>query len=97
MAATAVAVADDLRLILGIGPVNAATLNAAGVTTFEQLASLTVQQIQDIMPDTQDARVEREDWIGQARILAAGGTTDHAERVRKGEISSTPDGKPTSA
>ena len=69
-AATAVAVADDLRLILGIGPVNAATLNAAGVTTFEQLASLTVQQIQDIMPDHQDSRVEREDWIGQAARYA---------------------------
>jgi len=68
--AAAVAVADDLRLILGIGPTNAATLNAAGVTTFEQLAAMTVQQIQDIMPDTQDARVEREDWIGQARRYA---------------------------
>ena len=69
-APAAVAVADDLRLILGIGPKNMEILNDAGVTTFEQLAGLTVDQIQEIMPDTQDARVEREDWIGQARRFA---------------------------
>ncbi len=70
VAPAAVAFADDLRLVLGIGPKNQEILNAAGVTTFEQLAALTVEQIQEIMPDTQDARVEREDWIGQARRYA---------------------------
>ncbi|HAP78572.1 MAG TPA: iron-sulfur protein [Acidimicrobiaceae bacterium] len=65
-----VAVADNLKLLVGIGPKNEAELNAAGITTFEQLASMTVEQIQDIMSDSQDARVEREDWIGQAKRFA---------------------------
>ncbi|MDO8363899.1 MAG: heterodisulfide reductase-related iron-sulfur binding cluster, partial [Actinomycetota bacterium] len=64
------AVADNLKLIVGIGPKNEEALNAAGVTTFEQLAALSVAQIEDIMPDTQDARVGREDWIGQAQKFA---------------------------
>ena len=31
-------------------------------------------------------RVSRDDWIGQARILAAGGETDFSTRVDKGEV-----------
>ncbi len=64
------AVADNLKLLIGIGPKNEAELNAAGITTFEQLAALTVAQIQEIMSDSQDARVEREDWVGQAKKFA---------------------------
>jgi Fe-S oxidoreductase/nitrate reductase gamma subunit len=63
-------VADNLKLIVGIGPKNEEVLLAAGVSTFEQLAAMTVDEIQAIMPDSQDARVEREDWIGQARTFA---------------------------
>jgi predicted flap endonuclease-1-like 5' DNA nuclease len=61
---------DNLKLIVGIGPKNEEALHAAGVTTFEQLAALTVEQIQEIMPDSQDARVGREDWLGQAARFA---------------------------
>jgi predicted flap endonuclease-1-like 5' DNA nuclease len=76
-AATAVAVAeapagaaDNLKLVVGIGPKNEEALHAAGVHTFEQLAALTVEQIEEIMPDSQDARVGREDWVGQAQRFA---------------------------
>ena len=31
-------------------------------------------------------RVTRDDWVAQARILAAGGTTEFAERVDKGDV-----------
>lgn len=90
--------ADELELIRGIGPQNEARLHALGVWHFDQIAAWTAKEAQWVggylaFP----GRIEREDWIGQAKILAAGGTTDHAERVRKGEISSTPDGRPTSA
>jgi predicted flap endonuclease-1-like 5' DNA nuclease len=71
--AVAVAVAtapDNLQLIVGVGPALERLLVDAGVATFEQLAGLSVQQVQDILPDFQDARVEREDWLGQARTLA---------------------------
>jgi Fe-S oxidoreductase/nitrate reductase gamma subunit len=68
---TVVAVADNLKLVVGIGPANEQVLNAAGVRTFEQLAAMTVEQLHDILPDTQDARVARENWIGQAEQFAA--------------------------
>ena len=31
-------------------------------------------------------RVTRDDWVAQARILAAGGTTEFASRVDQGEV-----------
>jgi predicted flap endonuclease-1-like 5' DNA nuclease len=69
-ASAGVSVIDNLKLVVGIGPTNEEALNAAGVTTFEQLAAMSVAEVQAIMPDSQDARVEREDWIGQARRFA---------------------------
>ncbi len=89
---------DELELIRGIGPQNEARLHALGVWHFDQIAAWTPKEAQWVggylaFP----GRIEREDWVGQAKVLAAGGTTDHAERVRKGEISSTPDGRPPSS
>jgi Fe-S oxidoreductase len=74
-AAAAVAVAtepDDLTVITGIGPALQEILNEAGIFTFAQIASSTVEDLQAILPDLHDSRVEREDWIGQAARLAAG-------------------------
>lgn len=84
---------DELELIRGVGPQNEARLHALGVWHFDQIAGWTAKEAQWVggylaFP----GRIEREDWIGQAKVLAAGGTTDHAERVKKGEIPSTPDG-----
>jgi hypothetical protein len=31
-------------------------------------------------------RVTRDDWVAQARILAAGGTTEFSDRVDKGDV-----------
>jgi Fe-S oxidoreductase/predicted flap endonuclease-1-like 5' DNA nuclease/nitrate reductase gamma subunit len=61
---------DNLQLIVGVGPTLEKVLVDAGITTFAQLAAMTVQQVQDVLPDLHDARVEREDWLGQARRLA---------------------------
>lgn len=63
-------VPDNLKLIVGVGPVLEKTLNDAGVTTFERLAAMSVQQVQDLLPDFQDARVVKEDRLGQARRFA---------------------------
>lgn len=87
--------ADELELIRGVGPQNEARLHALGVFHFDQIAAWTAKEAQWVggylaFP----GRIEREDWIGQAKVLAAGGTTAHADRVRSGEIASTPDGKP---
>jgi Fe-S oxidoreductase/nitrate reductase gamma subunit len=67
----AVAVApDNLKLLVGVGPAIEQILNDAGIVTFEQIAGSTVAALQDVLPDLHDSRVEREDWIGQARRLA---------------------------
>ena len=79
---------DNLKLIVGVGPALEQVLVDAGVTTFEQIAGMTLTQLQDITPDFQDARVEREDWIGQARALAeakAGGV-DPATVARDDQV-----------
>ena len=54
-----------------LGPMLEGILNEAGITTFEQLAASTVDQLQDILPDLHDSRVEKEDWLGQAQRFAA--------------------------
>ncbi len=86
---------DELELIRGIGPQNEARLHALGIWHFDQIAAWTPKEAQWVggylaFP----GRIEREDWIGQAKVLAAGGTTDHADRVKRGEITSTRDEPP---
>jgi predicted flap endonuclease-1-like 5' DNA nuclease len=88
---------DELELIRGIGPQNEARLHALGVWHFDQIAAWTAKEAQWVggylaFP----GRIEREDWIGQAKVLAAGGTTDHADKVKRGDISSTRDEPPGS-
>jgi Fe-S oxidoreductase/predicted flap endonuclease-1-like 5' DNA nuclease/nitrate reductase gamma subunit len=77
-------VRDNLKLIVGIGPVNEKVLHDAGVFTFEQIVDLGVNGLQDILPDFQDARVVKENWVGQAANLAetkaAGGDVEAAAR-----------------
>jgi predicted flap endonuclease-1-like 5' DNA nuclease len=65
---------DDLTVIDGIGPKLAERLNAAGVSTFVALAAwqpADVERFETTLPPVQRGRLEREDWIGQARILAS--------------------------
>lgn len=64
---------DNLRRLIGIGPVNEKLLKAQGVTSFAQIAAWTdadVKRIEDVM--NFDGRIARERWIEQARLLAAG-------------------------
>ncbi len=87
---------DELELIRGVGPQNEARLHALGIWHFDQIAAWTPKEAQWVggylaFP----GRIEREDWIGQAKVLAAGGTTDHADKVRRGEIASTRDEPPS--
>ena len=79
MAAAAVTPADlvrpdDLTVIDGIGPKLAERLNAAGVSTFAALAALQpgdIERFEATLPPVQRGRLEREDWIGQASVLAS--------------------------
>ena len=79
--------ADDLKRIKGIGKLNEARLNALGIWHFDQIAAWSPENIAwagSFLAFV--GRIEREDWVGQAKILAAGGTTEFAARVEAGEV-----------
>jgi predicted flap endonuclease-1-like 5' DNA nuclease len=73
--------ANNLRRLIGVGPVNERLLNGLGVTTYAQIAAWTVadiKRIEDVL--NFDGRIERERWIEQAKLLAAGDEKEFATR-----------------
>jgi len=72
----AAAPGDDLTRIKGLGPKIADQLHVLGVTTFAQIAAWDEAEIDRI--DAQlgrfQGRIRRDDWPGQAKLLAAGDT-----------------------
>ena len=60
---------DDLQSIYGIGPVAARTLSSLGITSFEQIARFTRQDIEYIADvlGIFPGRIETDDWVGSAR------------------------------
>ncbi len=71
--------ADDLKLISGVGPVLEKKLNAFGVTQIAQVAKFKkadIQKLDDAL--SFKGRIERDDWVKQAKALAKG----EAEYVR---------------
>ena len=74
--------ADDLKRISGVGPKLQETLNDLGVYHFDQIAKwapATVAWVDDYL--SFKGRIDREDWIGQAKILASGGDTEFSKRT----------------
>ena len=78
---------DNLKRVRGIGPKFERTLHDLGVYHFDQIASWGPDEIAwvDTNLDGFAGRVVREDWVGQAMILAGGGETEHSQRVDRGE------------
>jgi NADH-quinone oxidoreductase subunit E len=65
---------DNLQRIKGIGPVNETKLNALGIFHFDQIAHWTRQEIRWVGTYLAfPGRIDRENWVSQAAILAAGG------------------------
>ena len=63
-------VRDDLTRIKGIGRKMQERLNALGITSFRQLATLTPEEIARIDAAIEfPGRVERERWVEQAKAL----------------------------
>jgi len=84
--------ADNLKRIKGIGPKNERALNNLGIFHFAQIASLSSEEAAWIGAFLAfPGRIEREDWIGQAELLAAGKATPFSSRVDKGEVTSSKD------
>jgi small subunit ribosomal protein S2 len=67
--------ADDLKKIEGVGPALERKLNALGLTRYDQIASLTDEEVAKVDDALNyKGRISRDDWVGQARALAAGET-----------------------
>ena len=63
---------DKLTDINGIGPVIAQKLNDAGVTSFQQIADFSPEQIAEIDEKLNfKGRIDREEWVGQAKKLTS--------------------------
>ena len=66
--------ADDLKKISGVGPVLEKKLNALGITQYAQIAAFTADEIAKVDEVRNfKGRIERDDWLGQAKTLAEGG------------------------
>ncbi len=64
--------ADDLRKIKGIGPKIAGILDELGIRRFEQIAAWTPENVAWVNERLKfKGRIEREEWIPQARALTA--------------------------
>lgn len=79
--------ADDLKRIKGIGKQNEQRLNALGIWHFSQIAEWTSDQVSWVGSYLSFVgRIERENWVEQAKILAHGKETEFSKRVDAGEV-----------
>ena len=74
--------ADDLKRIKGVGPKLEALLNRLGFYHFDQVAAWTEAELAWVDANLEGfkGRASRDDWVAQARILAAGGETEFSAR-----------------
>src|SRR5690606_19019037 len=67
------AVADDVSLISGVGPVLKDKLAEAGITSLKQIATLKKKDVAKLDEELSlGGRIEREEWVAQAKELMAG-------------------------
>jgi len=77
---------DDIKLIKGVGPELESRLNALGITTFAQIAAFSDDEIAAVDDKLSfKGRIEREDWVSQAKALMADTTADEAVKVAEDE------------
>jgi predicted flap endonuclease-1-like 5' DNA nuclease len=77
-------VPDHLQRIRGIGKGNEELLNSLGIFHFGQIAAWTPAEARWVaaqMPFPE--RIERDDWVGQATILASGGQTGYVKSAER--------------
>lgn len=78
---------DDLKRIRGIGVLIEKKLNSMGITGYDAIANWTAGDIDRVSQSLDfKGRIERENWVEQARILASGGATEFSRRVDRGDV-----------
>jgi predicted flap endonuclease-1-like 5' DNA nuclease len=79
--------ADDLKLIKGVGPANEKALNDLGVRRFAQIADWSPGNARWVAESLSfPGRIERERWVDQSKLLAAGVDTAYSSGVKSGAI-----------
>lgn len=69
---------DDLKLISGVGPVLEKKLNALGITQYAQVAAFKKSDIVTLDDALSfKGRIERDEWVKQAKALAKGGEAEY--------------------
>ncbi len=82
--------ADNLTRIKGIGSKINGILNDLGIYHFKQIATWTEKEIEWVDERLKfKGRIEREDWVAQAKLLAEGKETEFSKRVDKGEVATS--------
>lgn len=84
--------ADDLKRIKGIGKQNEGRLHGLGIWHFDQIGKWTAEEVTWVGTFLAfPGRIEREGWVEQARLLAAGGETEFSKRADAGLVESSLD------
>jgi NADH-quinone oxidoreductase subunit E len=80
--------ADNLKEIKGVGPKLEALLHSLGFFHFDQIAAWTDAELAWVDDNLEGfkGRASRDEWVAQAKVLAAGGETEFSNRVEKGEV-----------
>lgn len=80
--------ADNLKEIKGVGPKLEKLLNSLGIFHFDQIAGWSGDELAWIDQNIEGfkGRASRDEWVAQAKILAAGGETEFSQRVDDGDV-----------
>lgn len=80
--------ADDLKHIKGVGPKMEKMLHGMGFFHYDQIAAWTDQEVAWVDANLEGfkGRVSRDNWVEQAKILAAGGETEFSKRASDGDV-----------
>ncbi len=79
---------DDLKQIKGVGPKMEGMLHGMGFFHFDQVAAWTADEVAWVDANLEGfkGRVSRDNWVEQAKLLAAGGETEFSKKVEKGDV-----------
>ena len=78
-------VADNLKMIKGVGPKLEKLLNSLGFYHFEQVAAWTADELAWVDQNLEGfkGRATRDEWVSQAKVLMTGVETEFSKRVKK--------------
>ena len=84
--------ADDLKKISGVGEELEKRLNALGIRTYGQIAAFSdgdIARVDEVL--SFKGRIEREDWVEQAKALMAEATVDEVPELEAEEPEAAPE------